>query len=178
MKRTVGRPTRRAVVVGLVGVMAVLAGAASVAFAGERPELSMVRNATARFHDLSKADAEGYKKFYICTDNEGVGTMGQHFVNGSLVGDGVLDPTHPEALVYEPRANGGYKLVAAEYVEIAAVWEATHANPPQLFGHTLKKVPAPNRYGLPDFYEIHAWVWAPNPRGMFGRPRSRSPSAG
>jgi hypothetical protein len=28
-------------------------------------------------------------------------------------------------------------------------------------------VPAGNRYGLPDFYELHAWIWKGNPRGVF-----------
>jgi hypothetical protein len=36
-----------------------------------------------------------------------------------------------------------------------------------LYGRTLKRIPAGNRYGLPDFYELHAWIWRPNPRGMF-----------
>jgi hypothetical protein len=28
-------------------------------------------------------------------------------------------------------------------------------------------VTSPNRYGLPPFYELHAWLWKPNPSGMF-----------
>jgi hypothetical protein len=28
-------------------------------------------------------------------------------------------------------------------------------------------MPSPNRYGLPPFYELHAWVWKHNPSGMF-----------
>ena len=28
-------------------------------------------------------------------------------------------------------------------------------------------IPAGNRYGLPDFYELHAWIWRPNPSGIF-----------
>jgi len=24
-----------------------------------------------------------------------------------------------------------------------------------------------NRYGLPPFYELHAWIWQNNPDGMF-----------
>lgn len=27
--------------------------------------------------------------------------------------------------------------------------------------------PAGNRYGLPAFYSLHAWVWTENPWGMF-----------
>jgi hypothetical protein len=26
---------------------------------------------------------------------------------------------------------------------------------------------AENRYGLPSFYALHAWVWKDNPTGMF-----------
>jgi hypothetical protein len=25
----------------------------------------------------------------------------------------------------------------------------------------------PNRYGLPAFWELHAWVWRHNPNGLF-----------
>lgn len=38
---------------------------------------------------------------------------------------------------------------------------------PSLFGQEFELVPAGNRYGLPDFYELHAWVWKHNPNGMF-----------
>jgi hypothetical protein len=24
----------------------------------------------------------------------------------------------------------------------------------------------PNRYGLPPFYSLHAWIWKPNPSGI------------
>jgi hypothetical protein len=38
---------------------------------------------------------------------------------------------------------------------------------PTLFGQPLKLIPMGNRYGLPPFYEIHAWIWQHNPDGMF-----------
>jgi hypothetical protein len=28
-------------------------------------------------------------------------------------------------------------------------------------------VPAPNRYGVPSFYQIHVWLWKSNPAGIF-----------
>ena len=164
---TAGR-ARSGLVLAIALAAVVAAIGAPLVFAGERPGVAQARAATEKFHQLSTAERAGYGLFYECTDNEGLNAaMGQHFVNGGLVGDGILDVDTPEVLVYEPRRNGGYKLVAVEYVEIAAVWDATHANPPQLFGRTLSRVPAGNRYGLPDFYEIHAWLWQPNPRGMF-----------
>jgi hypothetical protein len=30
----------------------------------------------------------------------------------------------------------------------------------------MELVQAGNRYGLPDFYELHAWIWKFNPLGM------------
>jgi hypothetical protein len=156
---------------GLVGLLAV-AGLAMVftapVIAGDDSlELAGARKATAAFHDRSAAEAAGYGSFYVCTDEAGQGAMGQHFVNGSLVGDAIVDPLRPEVLVFEPRRNGGYKLVAVEYVVFKEAWDAANADPPRLFGQTLSTVGAPNRYGLPPFYEIHAWIWRPNPLGTF-----------
>jgi hypothetical protein len=93
--------------------------------------------------------------------------MGQHFADVPKVLDPAIDALDPEVLVYEPKPNGGYRLVAVEYVVFQESWNAIHAHPPQLFGRTFTAVPAGNRYGLPDFYELHAWVWKGNPRGVF-----------
>jgi hypothetical protein len=45
--------------------------------------------------------------------------------------------------------------------------DAAHSSPPSLFGQTFGLVTIPNRYGLPPSYELHAWLWKPNPSGMF-----------
>ena len=92
--------------------------------------------------------------------------MGVHFVNGSLVGDGVLDAARPEVLVYEPR-NGQLQLVAVEYLVIAEQWDASNAHPPVLHGQHFHYVPAPNRTGLDAYYELHVWAWKRNPHGTF-----------
>ena len=34
-------------------------------------------------------------------------------------------------------------------------------------GDLLNYVGAPNRYGLPAFYELHVWAWENNPKGSF-----------
>ena len=135
---------------------------------GRGAELAEVRAATARFHDLDVALAEGYGPLHICTDEEsGLGAMGQHYVRGDLVGDTVFDPSQPEVLVYEPTSNGRMRLVAVEFVVFAEPWDAISASPPELFGRPLALVPAPNRYGVPAFYQIHVWLWKHNPAGMF-----------
>ena len=152
-------------VVGTALVTTALAGA--VGAAGRADELAAVRAATARFHDFAAADAAGYGLFYVCTDEAGLGAMGQHYVNGGLVGDIVLDPAAPEAIMYEPLPGGGQRLVGVEWVVFQQPWvDAGNTEAPRLFGRPLTLVASPNRYGIPAFYQIHAWVWKPNPVGI------------
>jgi len=73
----------------------------------------------------------------------------------------------PEALVYAPEKNGRMKLAALEYVVIKSAWDETHSGPPSLFGHTFNLTLSPNRFGLPAFYSLHAWIWKANSAGMF-----------
>jgi len=130
------------------------------------------RRATAHYHDLGTAEAAGYGLFrdaqgIACIELPGTGAMGVHFVNGSLVGDAVLDPLRPEALVYERRGQNMH-LVALEYIVFKDVWEAAgNLAPPRLFGRQFDFTPSPNRYGIPPFYALHAWAWKVNPRGDF-----------
>jgi hypothetical protein len=147
----------------------VLAGLAAAS--SERSQLRDAVRATAPFHDLDVAEAAGYAELrdaqgVACIELAGAGGMGVHFVKGALVGDAVLDPVAPEALVYEPRRNGSLKLVALEYIVFKAAWDAEHQGPPSLFGREFDLTPAPNRFGIPAFYALHAWIWQPNPSGI------------
>jgi hypothetical protein len=92
--------------------------------------------------------------------------MGVHYVRASLVSDGAVHVSTPEALVYEPTTLG-LRLAAVEYVVLQAAWDAHHARPPVLYGHRFALTPAGNRFGLPAFYSLHAWIWKPNPSGEF-----------
>lgn len=148
--------------------LAVFALSVPLGFALAGDPIAEVRQATKQFHDVGAAGPAGYAPFYICTDNEGLGAaMGQHYADVSKVVDPTIDPLDPEVLVYEPKPGGGLRLVAVEYVVFQADWDALHPNPPQLFGRTFSAIPAGNRYGLPDFYELHVWAWKGNPRGIF-----------
>ena len=152
----------------LVATVAVVVLAGAAAVAARADELAAVRHATARFHDVHTAEDAGYGKFYVCTDEAGLGAMGQHYVNGVLIGDAILDPAAPEAIMYEPKPGGGHRLVGVEWIVFKPVWEAAgNTEPPTLFGESLNLVPVPNRYGTPDpFYELHGWIWTPNPAGV------------
>lgn len=137
-------------------------------------DMSDARDGTARFHNINTAMNEGYGLFtdaagIACIDDP-AGGMGIHYANGSLVGDGEVNAATPEALVYEPQENGRLRLVAVEYVVFQADWNANHpGTTPELFGEEFEAVGAVNRYGLPPFYELHAWLWKHNPNGTFGQ---------
>ncbi len=104
--------------------------------------------------------------------------MGIHYVRGDRVANPAERATEPEVLVYAPRRHGGMRLVALEYVVLQADWDALHTRPPSLFGQDFELVPAGNRYGLPAYYELHAWLFKRNPRGLFDdwNPRVRCPA--
>jgi hypothetical protein len=91
------------------------------------------------------------------------GAMGIHYINGAWVGDGEINATHPEALIYEP-VGDERRLVGVEYIVDAATWLANHNNtPPMLEGQAFQFVGSPNRYGIPAFFELHVWAWRNNP---------------
>jgi hypothetical protein len=144
-----------------------LAGLAVVPAAGADDPLEQVRQATAGYEEVAAAVDAGYVQFFGCVHEPLAGSMGIHFVNGGLAGDGVLDPAAPEALMYEPAPDGTLALVGVEYVVFKEAWDGTNAAPPELFGQPFNVVEEPNRYGLPTFYELHAWAWKANPAGDF-----------
>ena len=155
--------------IGVAAIAIVLLATPSPANAGAA-DLSTARAATAGFHQVEAAKAAGYGEFrdaanIACIETPGVGVMGIHYVNGALVSDGVVDAATPEALVYQPIGNGKLRLVAVEYIVFYSMWAG--ASKPSLFGQEFKLIGSTNRYGIPAFYELHAWVWQNNPSGMF-----------
>lgn len=126
-----------------------------------------VRESTRPFLDVVTAESAGYGAFLGCTSGAQAGAMGQHFANPGLLGDGALDASQPEVLVYEPMNDGRLRLVAVEYVTIAEAWDANNPMPPVLMGQLFHYNGSPNRYGLPPHYALHVWAWKRNPNGMF-----------
>jgi hypothetical protein len=145
--------------------------------AGLRDELARVRRVTARFHDLDAALEAGYELGWVngsgvriitgCVSHPTAGAMGYHYFNAELMADLTTDALAPEALVYAPGPDGQRKLVAVEWVVRGPNSNPSGVVPPPIptvLGmemHIL--VPPPG----PAFYLMHAWVWKPNPAGMF-----------
>lgn len=125
-------------------------------------ELARARAATAKYHNVAAAEADGYQ-FDSCHVNEGC-----HWFNWDLY-DGTFDPEHPEALLYAQTENGGWRLIAVEYI---------------VPGESVPPQPAPEGFtgdedvwlfgteGFPD-WELTAWIWFNNRNGLFARENPR-----
>lgn len=139
-------------------------------------QLAQVREATAAFNDVSRAEDAGYHLHEECVVGPpNLGNMGYHAENPGLVGDGEVDATQPEALVYEPHGpNENLELVAVEYIALAS----NVSGPPTLFGETFVDH-TEFTHGLPPHYELHAWIWTHNPNGTFAQwnPRVTCPTS-
>ena len=131
--------------------------------------IKIVRDATERFQDVAEAGREGYTLQFGCVSGPDQGAMGLHFVNFDLVSRGIIDPTRPQIVIYEPTGDGRLKLIGVDFLLIASVWDAdkTHTGPPQLMGQLFHYWESPNRFGLPAFYTLHIWAWKENPNGAF-----------
>ena len=135
------------------------------------PLVNKVHKATAQFRDINAALAAGFVQATPCVSGPDFGAMGVHCVLGSRINAGTLNATEPEALIYEPLPNGAFRLVGVEFIILASVWQTQipqgSTATPALEGHLMNFVGAPNRYGLPAFYELHVWAWEHNPVGSF-----------
>jgi hypothetical protein len=126
-----------------------------------------VRESTERYKDVSAAEADGYALQFGCVSGPDSGAMGLHYVNGTLVNRGELDPTHPQIVIYEPTSHGGLRLVGADFLVLADAWDKKNQGPPELMGQLFHYFEFPNRFGLPAFYTLHVWAWKDNPNGAF-----------
>lgn len=142
--------------------------------------LADVRSATAKYHRVEVALADGYVADHVCVARPS-GGMGIHYVNPSLTTNTILNLRQPEVLLYEPMKNGKLRLVAVEYFAPALVnrapWFGTippmppdHFAPaPSLFGQTFVGPMPGHISAMPWHYELHVWVWKNNPAGMFAQ---------
>jgi hypothetical protein len=139
------------------------------------PELASVKAALAKYADVTVALKDGYLSTVGCIDypkgaqdgtvNFPPGAMGVHFLNMANIGP-KLDPMKPQVLIYEP-VNGKLKLAAAEWfmpVQVAG------GKAPVIFGQTLAGPMSGHEPVMPAslrHYDLHVWLWKPNPRGVF-----------
>ena len=157
---------RRFAIPAAAVLVALVATAVALAAGGS---LNGAHQSTIAYKNVNKAIAAGYsfrlpdKSGKTCIAQLPQGAMGVHMVNKKLL-DGTIDANKPEVMVYQPDAGGKMNLVALEYVIFKSAWK--QSSPPRLFGHDFAFTPTPNRFGLPAYYSLHAWIYKHNPSGL------------
>jgi hypothetical protein len=152
-----------AALVATVGAAVVNAGAGPLP-----PDLQAVRAATAKYHSVDQAIADGYVAASGC-ESSPMGAMGIHFFNPARVG-GPIDPLRPQVLLYLPRADGSLQLVGVEYFKPDADQnKATDDDRPFLFGQGFQGPMDGHNPQMPIHYDLHVWVHEQNPNGVFAQ---------
>ena len=118
-------------------------------------ELAAARRATAKYHDVAQAEADGYINIDLYLSGEGY-----HYVNFSLV-DGNFSPDRPQVLLYAPNSDGTLRLVGVEYL---VPLSASASAPAGFTGDEDQWRHDTEGFG---FWELNAWIWMYNPEGIF-----------
>ena len=133
---------------------------------GEGELLAQVRQGTARYQRVEAALDDGYVRGSPCVSSV-FGGKGYTYQNAALF-DGIVDPSAPEMLNYEPTRNGRLRLVSVTFLVPAAAWDPSHPTAPTLGGQTFLDRRLPGSFGPPFAnYALYASVWRPNPRGLY-----------
>ncbi|RKN09084.1 hypothetical protein [Streptomyces radicis] len=102
-------------------------------------DLIAVKRATAAYHDVAAAEADGFVRTSECEPQKGV-----HFLREVADTADALVPTRPNVLVYETTSDGDLRLLGVEYASIT---------PGTFLGHELQ------RSSVVPYYLLHVWVW-------------------
>lgn len=135
--------------------------------------LSATKEASAAFHDRRTAIAAGYRRI-----GPDVPSMGEHWINPRIVVADSFDVTQPALLTYI-KVGGRPVLTGVVYAVPLTAGQA----PPAMFGGdamwhehngTLdEEALLPDHHTAPSgatgtrLAILHAWLWSPNPQGMF-----------
>jgi hypothetical protein len=132
---------------------------ATLRSAGQSDPIVTIRRATARYHDLDAAIADGFIFLHGCETRPDEGPAGILYVHMGRLLDGVIDPASPDALLYGPRTNGPPKLLGVELAIPYPMWTGTE--PPRFMGAEFQ---SEDEFGV---FGLHVWAWTNNPEGMF-----------
>jgi hypothetical protein len=136
--------------------------------------LAITRDAAAPFRDRSAAITAGYRRI-----GPDVPSMGEHWISPRLVVADSFDIAQPALLTYI-HVDGKPTLTGVVFARPLAPGEL----PPEIFGPAAhwhehngtldEEALLPDHHSAPSSATgtrlaiLHAWLWSPNPAGMFG----------
>ena len=154
---------------------AVAARPVSAQAGGAAADLAKIKAGLKKYEDPFAAVMDGYYSTVGCVIIEQAGApghiaykpggMGVHFINLNLVSP-VVDPAKPQGLLYEPH-GGKLTLTGAEWFVPLATGVKKR---PTLLGHPFNGPMMGHPPLLPmglTHYDLHVWLYKPNPLGMF-----------
>jgi hypothetical protein len=152
----------------VLGGLAFAAPAQAVVRTDTDADVATLRAAASKYQDVKVAVADGFIPTDDCTSSP-EGVMGFHYANPKLL-EGPPTVAKPPILVYQPDSSGGRKLVAVEYFKPDADQDlATKDDRPTLFGKPFDGPMEGHTPQMPRHYDLHAWLWQDNPKGMFAQ---------
>ena len=123
-------------------------------------ELARAFFATAIYHNIDRAVADGYVRAGDSVPGEGI-----HYANFALI-DGNFEIERPESLIYTVTPNGRLRLAGVEYLVLQ---EFSPEAPKGFSGN--KDICRDISEGL-QAWDLNVWIWMHNPDGIFA---SRNP---
>ncbi len=151
-------------------------------------QLAQVRRATAKYHDINVAIEEGFinNNGGNCRADENGADGIAYFNVARILHQGVI-AEEPELLFYIPSGDDNLRLVAvgyfnrAFYIDTSGIIPGTFTSSLNPLPRDFQEVSGPfTLFNQPPdgplqvvpgvtpwFYGLHAWVWSPNPNGMF-----------
>lgn len=139
-------------------VAAVPGDVASLRVADENAALATLRRATARYHNLDAALADGFFLLHDC-EVRPTGAVGALYIHLDRYLDGRIDPAAPDGLLYAPSDDGQPTLAGVELALPIELWNEDE--PPAFLGNTFQLEDEFGAFGL------HIWLWLANPDGLF-----------
>ena len=173
-----------------LGVLTIVASCFPIALSAAEVDLDELRNAVAKYKDVSVALAEGYitpDNHCVSAAGEGLppelGAMGVHYIHPALLEVTATQPrvdgksTHtdwmkPSVLIYEPQADGSLDLVAVENLVFEAAWTASGTTEQLVLNGRswdhMADDPATagdEAHGFAPHFDQHVWLFRENPMG-------------
>jgi hypothetical protein len=155
-------------------LLLVLAGIAYAATGVTDPvvlsQLAQVRQATANYHDVNAALADGFVPTPQCVQEPGLGGMGIHFIHPARLMDPAINLLEPEILLYG-ETKDGLQLLGVEYFQGIGAPDTPIPDPAPpaaiVLGRPLDGPMDAHEPGQPPHYDLHVWIWKANPSGIF-----------